>query len=163
MKRDNATPRWCRETARSYGVQRDRATLQRTEKPRDATSCRGTARHCVVQRDRAMSRGADGPSDAIWCRETSRSYGVHRDSATLQRTEKARDATSCRGTARHYVVQRQRDATACRGKSCKLKSFCGILDGRRGELDAPCPSRRTLDAGEPTPNTLSVAVVPSSV
>jgi len=55
---------WCRETARSYGVQRDRATLQRTEKPRDATSCRGTARHCVVQRDRAMPRGAERPRDA---------------------------------------------------------------------------------------------------
>ena len=127
--------------------------LRRAEGLRDIAWCRETALCHVVQRDRATLYGA----------ETSHSYGVHRDSATLQRTEKARDAMSCRGTARHYVVQRQRDATVCRGKSCKLKSFCGILDRRRGELDAPCPSRRTLDAGEPTPNTLSIAVVPSSV
>jgi len=31
----------------------------------------------------------------------------------------------------------------------------GALDRRRGELDVPCLHRRTLDAGEPTPNTLS--------
>jgi len=50
----------CRETARSYGVQRNRVMPRGAEGPRrDATSCRGTARRCVVQRDRATLRGAD--------------------------------------------------------------------------------------------------------
>jgi len=35
----------------------------------------------------------------------------------------------------------------------------GILDQRWDEQDPPCPSRRSLDAGEPTLNTLSVEQV----
>jgi len=87
---------WCRETARSYGVQRDRATLQRTEKPLNATSCRRIGRRYMVQRDREWLRRA----------ETARRYSVQRNRAMPRGAEEPRDAT------------------LCRGKSCKLKSFC---------------------------------------
>jgi len=73
----------CRETARSYGMQRNRTMPRGAEGPRDATSCRGTARRCVVQRDSAMPRGAEGPQEATRA-ETARSYGVPRDRAMLQ-------------------------------------------------------------------------------
>ena len=72
---------WCRETARSYGVQRDRATgfirysvrinpamPRGAERPRDATLCRGTARRYSVQINRAIP-------------ETARRYVVQRDLA----------------------------------------------------------------------------------
>ena len=231
VQRNRATPRGaegprdataCRETARCHVVQRDRATLQRAQKPRerchvvqrdratsrraegphDAKARRGTARRHEVQRNRAMPRGAERPRNVTSCRRTARRYvlprhrGLHvaqRDRATVQRAEKSCDATWCRETARRHVVQRDcsttrfaegprtsrraegpldakccgetarchvvqrpRDATACRGKSCKLKSFCDRDVDRSttrpfgpasGEPDAPCPSRRTLDAG----------------
>jgi len=137
-------------------------------------------RTTTLQRNRAIPRGAEGPRDATWCRdrailETARRYSVQRprdsrDRATLRRAE----------TARRYVVQRPRDsrdratlrradgprdATACREKSCKSTSFCdGYVDrsttGRfgpaSGRTGRALPIRRALDAGEPTPNTLSV-------
>jgi len=176
-------------------VQRDRATLQHAESPRDVTSCRGTARHYGVQRNCATPRRAEGPRDYV----VPRDLGLHvvqRDRATLERTEKPCDATWCRETARHHVVlldatccgetarchvvqrdsamlqradkprdardhatprhaEEPRDATACKSKSSPDLPQ-GVLDRRRGEPDAPCPSRHTLDAGEPTTNTLSV-------
>ena len=45
------------------------------EGPRDATACRYTARSNGVQRNRAMPRAAEGALDATRCRETARSYG----------------------------------------------------------------------------------------
>ena len=154
MPRGAEGPRYatrCRGTARCHVVQRDRATSRRADGPRDATRCRGTARYYGVQRNRAMPRGA----------ETARSYGVQRNRATPRRAE----GPWCRGTARRHVVQRDRamprgaegphDATARRGKSCKLKSFCdrdvdrsttrrfGPASGRTGRaLPVPPRTRR---------------------
>ena len=67
---------------------------------------------------------------------------MQRNRAMPRSAEGPRDPVWCRETARSYGVQRDR-----------------VLDRRRGEPDAPCPSRRTLDAGEPTPNTLSVIAI----
>ena len=118
-----------------HSVQRNRAKLERAEKPRDvtcaqeprdATRYRETARCHVVQRDRATSRRAEGPRDTTAYRETARRYSVQRDlrDATAC-TETARvmpcraegplDAKCCGETVRCYVVQRPRDATLCRG------------------------------------------------
>ena len=83
--------------------------------------------------------GAERPRVATSCRGTARRYSVQRNLAMPRSAEGPRDPMWCRETARSYGVQRDR-----------------VLDRRRGEPDAPCPSRRTLDAGEPTPNTLSV-------
>ena len=149
-----------------------------------------------MQRDRATLSRTEGPLDATCCAKTARCHVVQRDHATLQRTEKPRDTTSCRGTARRYIVQRPRVATACRGttrrhvvqrdratlrgvetaRRCsvqrkivqikvvlRLRRRPIVLDRRRSEPDAPFPSRRALDAGEPTPNTLSVPIRWSNV
>ena len=70
--------------------------------------------------------------------ETARRHVVQRDSATLQRAEE-----SCANCSRSVT------ATSTDRPQ-------GALDRRWGEPYAPCPSRRTLDADEPTPNTLSV-------
>jgi len=145
---------WCRETARRHIVQRDSATLQRAAKPRDArdratlrggegrtmlqraekpcdaTWCRQTTRRHVVQRDRSTPRVAEKPRDATLCRGTARRCNVHINRVmaetarhhVVQRDQ--RDATSCRDLATSRRAEGPRDATACRGKSCKLKSFC---------------------------------------
>jgi len=112
----------CRETARCYVVQRDLAQLRRTEGPRtsrrtegplDATCCGETARCHMMQRNRATSRRT----------ETARRYSVQISRATLRDAKGPRDATACKGpcdatwcreTVRRHVVQRKRDATACR-------------------------------------------------
>jgi len=113
---------------RCHVVQRVRATSRRAEGPRDTTACRGTAWRYVVQGDRATPRRA----------ETARRHVVQRDRATLQRAEENR--ANCSRSATATSTDRPQ----------------GVLDRRLGEPDAPCPSRRTLDGGEPTPNTLSV-------
>jgi len=76
-----------RGTARRHVVQKDHATLQRADKPRD----------CVVQKDRATLRGAEGRRDAMRCRGTARRHEVQRNRA-MPRGAK---------TARHYSVQRK--------------------------------------------------------
>jgi len=95
------------ETARCHVVQRDRATLQRAEKPRDATSCRGTARRYSVQRNRATSYRAEGPRTATACRYTLQCHVLPRDRTTPRGAEGPCDATWCRETARRYSVQRK--------------------------------------------------------
>jgi len=47
------------------------------------TACKGTARRHVVQRDRATLQRADKPCDATWCRETAQRHVVQKDRATL--------------------------------------------------------------------------------
>jgi len=72
---------------------------------------------------------------------------------TLQRADKPRDARD------RATLQRAEESPANSSRSATASSTDrphGILDRRRGEPDAPCPSRRTLDPGELTPNTLSV-------
>ena len=124
---------WCRETVRSCGVRRDRATSRRAERPRDATLCRGIARRYSVQINCAIP-------------ETARRYVVQRDHVTPRRAEGPRALSR---------AERPRDATACRGKSYKLKSFCdrdidrsttgrfGPASGRTGHaLPIPPHTRR---------------------
>jgi len=77
--------------------------------------------------------------------ETARCYVVQMDRATLQRAEENH-------------ANRPPSVTAT-----SIDRPQAVLDPRRGEPDAPCPSRRALDAGEPTPNTLSVLVVSGCV
>jgi len=153
-------------------VQRDRATLERAERPRtlrrangprDARACRGTARRYSVQRNRAMPRRAEGPRDATACRGTARRHIVQRDRETLQRADTPCNATWCRETARRHVVQRgratlrgaerPRDATACRGKSCKLKSFCDRVVDRSTTGRFGPASGRTVRALPIPPDT----------
>ena len=124
VQRERATQQRT-EKPRDTSVQRDHATLQRAEKPRDTTWCRGTARRHLLRRNRAMPLGAEGPRDATACREAAR--------AMPPRAEGPRDAMWCRESARRHAVQRDRatlrgaevpptsrradgprDATACR-------------------------------------------------
>ena len=85
----------------------------------------------LVQRDRATLQRADKPCNATWCRETARCHVVQRDRATLRGAEGPRDTTACRGTARRHVVQRDRavflHALASRGPSARrdvARSLC---------------------------------------
>ena len=77
-------------------VQKDRATLQRADKPGVATACR---------KNRAMPCGAEGLRDATTCRETARCHVVQR---TARRYAVQRNRAMPRG------AERQRDATRCR-------------------------------------------------
>ena len=82
-------------------------TLQRAEGPRDVIACRGTARSYGVQRNRAIPRGAEDRATLCGA-ETAHSYGVPKDRATLRGAEGPRAVTWCRGTTRRYRVQRNR-------------------------------------------------------
>jgi len=113
-------------------VQRDHATLQRADKPCEATWCRETARRHVVQSDRATLRGAEGPRNATACRGTARRHIVQRDRATLRGAERPRDATACRG---------------------KLKSFCDRVVDRSTTGRFGPASGRTVRALPIPPHT----------
>ena len=175
----------CRESARYYFVQKDRAAPCLADRWNNSTSYRGTMQvrettwFHVVQRGRTTPRRCvDRLHDILLYRgsvqhymvqrdrtmprrrETSQRHVVCRDHRTARCVEKLHDATSYKGTAWCHVVQRYCAMPHHAEGLCDTTSTdrpTGTLDWRWGDYNYPHqPWRGTLGTGKPTLNMPSV-------